>query len=214
MRLLACSFVALFLIVSSAQAQKLSKNPAATGAVTPDDMTKLLDETAANLKKRSQTADRAARIDFAWPQDEDEYKTLNKHVIVLVSAVSRDAKELPLKRVYIRDKWNHETVLERLSSERRDVAANSLTYSAIGAHREDSFYLAPAGLMKGEGKVAADFTAGRSGFQLYELPGTPPDFIEADRRAMPAKGKKPDPKALKAMIEREYTGFKLPDGLR
>lgn len=64
MRLLACSFVALFLIVSSAQAQKLSKNPAATGAVTPDDMTKLLDETAANLKKRSQTADRAARIDF------------------------------------------------------------------------------------------------------------------------------------------------------
>ena len=87
-------------------------------------------------------------------------------------------------------------------------------YSAIGAHREDSFYLAPAGLMKGEGKVVADFAINRSGFQLYELPGTPPDFVEADRRAMPAKGKKPDPKALKAMIEREYTGFKLPDGLQ
>jgi hypothetical protein len=214
MRLLAFSFAALFFIASPAPAQELSKNPVSTGAVTPGDMTKLLEETATHLKSRSQTADRAARIDFAWPQDEDEYKTLNKHVIVLVSAVTRDAKELPLKRVYIRDKWNHETVLERLSSERRDVAANSLTYSAIGAHREDSFYLAPAGLMKSEGKVVADFTAGRSGFQLYELPGNPPDFIEADRRAMPAKDTKPDPKAVKAMIEREYAGFKLPDGLQ
>jgi len=214
MRLLVCSVAAFHFVVSPAQSQELSKNPAATGAVTPGDMTKLLDETAANLKGKSQTADRAARIDFAWPLDEDEYKTLNKHVIVLVAAVTRDAKELPLKRVYIRDKWNHETVLEKISSERRDVANNSLTYSTIGAHREDSFYLAPAGLMKGEGKVVVDFATGRSGFQLYELPGTPPDFVEADRHAMPAKGAKPDPKALKAMIEREYTGFKLPDGLQ
>jgi hypothetical protein len=132
---------------------------------------------------------------------------------VLVSVVVRDEKELPLKRVYIRNKWNREFPLDRIVSERREVAQGSLTHSVLGAYREDSFYLAPAGLMKGEGEVVADFAANRTGFRLYHLPGTPPDFIEADRRPMPAPGARPEPKALKAILEREYAGFRLPDGL-
>jgi hypothetical protein len=213
MRFLACMAAALFIL--SAQAQTLSKNPAATGAVTPDDMTKRLEETAERIKKISPSgAPRAAQFDFAWAQDEDEYKALAKYAVVLVSVVSKDENELPLKRVYIRNKWNRETELERISSERRDVPKDSLTYSVIGAYREDSFYLAPAGLMKSEGDVVADFAANRTGFRLYNLPGAPPDFIEADRHAMPAKDAKPDPKALKAMLEREYSGFKLPAGLQ
>lgn len=213
MRFLACLIAALF--IAPVQAQTLNKNPAATGAVTPDDMTKRLEQTAERVKKMSSSgAPRVAQFDFTWAQDEEEYRTLAKYVVVLVSVVSKDEAELPLKRVYIRDKWNHETALERISSERRDVPKDSLTYSVIGAHREDSFYLAPAGLMKGEGDVAADFSANRTGFRLYSLPGSPPDFVEADRHATPAKNAKPDPKALKAMFEREYSGFKLPDGLQ
>jgi hypothetical protein len=215
MRLLACSVAALACMASAALAQSLSKNPAATGAVTPDDMTRRLEQSAARLKSSNPSGvPRAAQFDFAWAQDEAEYKALAKYVIVLVSAVSKDASELPLKRVYIRDRWNHETVLERISSERRDVAKGSLTHSMLGVYREDSFYLAPAALMKGEGDVVADFAANRTGFRLYNLPGSPPDFIEADRHAMPAGGAKPDPKALMAMLEREYAGFKLPDGLQ
>jgi len=213
MRFLVCLIAALF--AASANAQTLSKNPAATGALTPDEMTSRLEQTAERVRKMSPSgAPRAAQFDFAWAQDEDEYKALAKYVVVLVSVVSRDESELPLKRVYIRDKWNRETVLERISSERREVAKESPVYSVIGAFREDSFYLAPAGLMKGEGDVVADFATNRTGFRLYSLPGSPPDFVEADRHAMPLKDAKPDPKALKAMLEREYSGFKLPASLQ
>ena len=34
------------------------------------------------------------------------------------------------------------------------------------------------------------------------------------QEASHAKGAKPDPKALKTLLEREYAGFKLPDGLQ
>jgi hypothetical protein len=178
-------------------------------------MTKRLEQTAEKTRKMSPSgADRVAQIDFAWPQDEAEYRALAKHTIVLVSVVSKNENELPLKRVYIRDKWRHEIPLEKISSERRAVPKDSIVHSVVGAYREDSFYLAPAQLMKGEGEVVADFAANRSGFRLYDLPGEPPDFIEADRHGKPAHGAKPDPKALKAMLEREYSGFKLPGGLQ
>jgi hypothetical protein len=205
---LVVSLLAVFLLAASAQSQMLTKSPEATGAVTPDDMTKRLEQTAERTRKISPSgAPRAVQLDFAWPQDEDEYRRLAKYVIVLVTAVTQDEQELPLKRVYIRNKWN------RIASERREVAKDSLTGSMLGSYREDSFYLAPAGLMKGDGEVVADFAAGRTGFRLYSLPGMPPDFVEADRRPMPAPGARPEPKALKAMLEREYAGFRLPGGL-
>lgn len=213
MRLLA-SLLAVCLLASAAQSQMLTKNPEVTGAVTPDEMSKRLEQTAERIKKTNPSgAPRAAQFDFAWPQDEAEYRALAKHVIVLVVVVSQDEKELPLKRVYVRNKWNREFPLERIVSERREVVKNSLTYSVLGAYREDSFYLAPAGLMKGEGDVVADFAVNRTGFRLYSLPGSPPDFIEADRHPVPAPGAKPEPKALKIILEREYSGFRLPDGL-
>lgn len=214
MRFLACTAVLLFL-TAAAHSQLLNKNPDVTGAVTPDDMAKRLDQSAQKIKKSNPAgADRAAQFDFAWAQDETEYKALAKYVIVLVSVVSKNEKELPLKRVYIRDKWRHDFPLEQIASGRREVAKDSATYSVFGPYREDGFYLAPAGLMKGEGDVLADFAANRTGFRLYILPGTPPDFVEADRHAMPAKGAKPDPKALKTILEREYSGFRLPAALQ
>jgi hypothetical protein len=214
MRFFACTAALLFL-TAAAQSQVNDKNPDTSGAVTPDDMADRLDQSAEKIKKSNPAgADRASQFDFAWPQDEDEYNALAKHVIVLVSVVSKNEKELPLKRVYIRDKWRHETSLEQIVSERRAVAKDSIAYSVVGPYREDSFYLAPAGLMKGEGDVLADFAANRTGFRLYVLPGTPPDFVEADRHATPAKNAKPDLKALKAILEREYSGFKLPAALQ
>lgn len=215
MRLVAFPIAALlFFLAPAALPQEVVKNPAATGAVTPEDMSKRLEGTAARIKKSNpKGADRSALIDFAWAQDENEYRALSKMVLVLIVAVSKNEKELPLKRVYIRDKWGHETTLMRISSERRDVP-EPLTRSTLGAHRADGFYLAPSGLMKGEGQILADFAVNRTGFVLYNLPGEPPDFIEADRLNHHAPDAKADPKALKAMFLREYTGFALPDGLQ
>lgn len=208
-------YLAILLLAPPAYGQVVTKNPVSNGAVTPETIGKRLNETAERTRKAAPNgAARGAVIDFAWPQDAKEYRALAKYVIVLISAVSQDARELPLRRVYVRPKRGRDIALEKIGSERRGVPKNSVLYDVLGPYREDGFYLAPAGTMMKEGTLMADFAARRKEFRLYVLPGDPPDFVEADRHPMPAPGAKPDPKALKAMLEREYTGFQLPAGLQ
>ena len=68
--------------------------------------------------------------------------------------------------------------------------------------------------MMADGYLQADFAVRRNGFNLYKLPGTPPDFIKADGSPMPAPDARPETPALKAMLQREYKGFELPAQLR
>ena len=78
----------------------------------------------------------------------------------------------------------------------------------------DGFYIAPAGLMMGDGYLQADFAIRRNNFNLYKLTGAPPDFVKADNDPMPAKDAAPNMPALKVLLRREYQGFELPVGLR
>lgn len=217
MRLFAVLLTSLFFALNAAadDVNIVLKQTAGQGSVTPEEIGKRLNDTALRTRKISaKGAARGAVVDFAWPQDEGEYKALNKYVVVLISAVSQDAKELPLRKVYVQPARGREVVLQKISSERHDVPKDSAVHAMLGPHREDSFYLAPASAMMHDGTLLIDFAINRNGFHLQQLPAPPPDFIEADRHPTPSGAAKPDPKALKAMIEREYTGFKLPDGLQ
>jgi hypothetical protein len=210
-RLLSAAAIALLLLTFPAAAQIAQKNPVSQGSVTPEVIGQRLEDTAERTRAISaKGAARSAIIDFAWPQDAAEYKALGKYVLVFVSAVSQQADELPLKRVYVESN-GREIALERIASVRRDVPKDTAVHAMLGPHREDAFYIAPAGAMMRKGSVFVDFAVRRDGFRLYELPGTPPAFVKADRKPMPAANAKPDPKALKAMLEREYTGFGLPE---
>jgi hypothetical protein len=212
--LAAAATTALLLLTVPATAQITSKGRVTQTSVTPDVINARLEDTAERTRKLSaKGAARSAIIDFAWPQDEAEYKALGKYILVLVSAVSQEADELPLKRVYVESN-SGEITLDKIASIRRDVPKDSPVFSMLGRHREDAFYLAPAGVMMRKGEVMVDFAERRSAFRLYELPGTPPAFVMADRKPMPAADAKPDPKALKAVVEREYTGFALPEVLK
>jgi len=199
---------------SAAPAQTLTQRPAAQNPVTSAEMTDRLEKSAVRTAKSApQGAARGASVDFTWPADAEEYRKLARHVLVLVSVVTQDAAELPLRRVYV-DANGKQTALTRLSSQRSSVARGSVTFSVLGPHREDGFYLAPAGALMAEGHLQADFAVRRIGFNLYRLPGTPPDFIKADGDPMPAGDARPDIPALKAMLQREYKGFELPESLR
>lgn len=210
MRLLAAAATALLLLASPVSAQVLGKGPVSQHAVTPETIDQRLQDSAESTRKMSASgAARTALIDFAWPQDNAEYLALGKYVVVLINAVSQEADELPLKRVYVESN-GREITLEKIGSIRREVPKASPVYAMLGRYREDAFYLAPAGVMMRKGTVMVDFAVRRSGFRLYELPGTPPAFVKADRKPMPAAEAKPDAAALKAIIEREYTGFSLP----
>ena len=197
-----------------AHAQTLTQRPVAQNPVTSAEMTERLEKSAVRTAKSApKGAARGSSVDFSWPADAEEYRKLAKHVLVLVSVVTQDAAELPLRRVYV-DCNGKQTQLTRLSSQRSGVARESVTFSVLGPYREDGFYLAPAGAMMADGHLQADFAVRRIGFNLYRLPGTPPDFIKTDSDPMPAKDARPDTPALKAMLQREYKGFELPESLR
>lgn len=202
------------LLSQGALAQTLSKRPASQGEVSYADMTERLERSAINTQKSApKGAARGSSIDFCWPSSPQEYLALARHTLLLVSVVTQDAAELPLRRVYVTI-GGKETELIRLGSQRSAVAKGSVTFSILGPHREDGFYLAPAGLMMSEGYLQADFAVRRTGFNLYKLPGTPPDFVKADSNPMPAPDAKPDTPAVRALLQREYRGFELPASLR
>jgi hypothetical protein len=196
------------------QAQTLTQRPVSQGAVTPADMTKRLERSATRTGQSApKGAARGSSVDFSWPSDPEEYGALARRVLVLVSVVTKDAAELPLRRVYISAN-GQETELVRLSSQLSAVKKGSITFAMLGPYREDGFYLAPAGAMIADGFLQADFAIRRSNFNLYKLPGTAPDFIRADHDPMPSPDAKPDPSALAAMLHREYQGFEWPASLR
>jgi len=202
------------LLSQTAIAQTLTQRPVSQDPVSPSDITERLEKSAINTAMVApKGAARGSSVDFCWASNAEEYRALAKHVVVLVSVVTQDAAELPLRRVYVNID-GRETELVRLSSRLSGVRKESRTYSILGPYREDGFYLAPAGVMMANGYLQADFAVRRNGFNLYKLPGTPPDFIKADSNPMLAPDAKPETLALKAMLQREYKGFELPASLR
>jgi hypothetical protein len=213
MRRLLIATLALFLS-HAAFAQTLTQRPVSQNPVSPADMTKRLEKSAMRTAKSApQGAARGSTVDFAWASSPEEYRALAKHVLVLVSVVTQDAAELPLRRVYVVDASGKPIELIKLSSQLSGVRKGSVTFSVLGPYREDGFYLAPASPMMADGFLQADFAVRRNGFNLYKLPGTPPDFIKADGNPMPPDHK-PETPAVKAMLQREYKGFELSAGLR
>jgi hypothetical protein len=140
------AIVALALLASAtSEAQTLVQRPVSQGAVTPADMAERLEKSAARTRAQApKGAARGSSIDFCWPSSVAEYQAIGKYVLVLVSVVTQDAAELPLRRVYVTVN-GEQTELIRLSSQRRDVGKGSTTFSILGPFREDGFYVAPAG---------------------------------------------------------------------
>jgi len=205
--------LALFLS-HAANAQTLTQRPVSQDPVSPAVIAERLEKSAIRTSKSApKGAARGSSVDFAWPSGPEEYRALGKHVLVLVSVVTQDAAELPLQRVYV-DANGKTTELIKLSSQLGDVRKGSVTFSMLGPYREDAFYLAPAGPMMADGYLQADFAVRRNNFNLYKLPGTPPDFIKADSNPMPPPDAKPELPVLKAMLQREYKDFELPASLR
>lgn len=203
------------LLSTVAHAQTLSQRPVSQNPVTAAEMTERLEKSAVRTAKSApKGAARGSSVDITWPADAEEYRKLARHVLVLVSVVTQDAAELPLRRVYASVN-GQDTELTRLSSQLSGVRKDSVTFSVLGPYREDGFYLAPAGPMMADGHLQADFAVRRIGFTLYKLPGTPPDFIKADSQPVPAEDARPDLPTLRAMLQREYKGgFELPESLR
>lgn len=185
-------------------------NPSvATGSLTIAAFNQRLENDARRDRQRyaGSTVDRIAEFDVAFPRDANEYKSFGKYGLLLVSALSHDASELPLAKVYIQ--LGGSTVeLQRVVSIPRDVEPNSIASSEYGQYREDAFYLLPAGVVSGDFTLLADFAVHRSGFVVTKGPLALPDFIKTDATLSKTDpGPLPTANAFVVLLRREYPGF-------
>jgi hypothetical protein len=180
---------------------------AAQDAVTPAEIDRRLEERTAELRRVApQGGDRYVLFDLAYPRDEAEYRAVGKSALVFLAALSRNADELPLRRVFTLA-GRQEIALRKLGSRRSELPPSSVARQVIGRFREDGFWLAPVGPLLRENALLCDFARNRTGFVITRAPFEPPDFIRADRAR--DKAERPQDAAVKAFVEREYAGFGL-----
>ncbi len=80
-----------------------------------------------------------------------------------------------------------------------------------GPYREDGFYLVPVGPLTRDGMITTEYAAPGVGANLLKLPSeavTRRGTLYANPDSPPDA--KPDARALKALIERKFTGFPMP----
>ena len=204
-RLMLTGAVTVLCIGRTARAQISARGPATQDAVTPQDIDQRLEKRAVEIRQMApQGADRYVLFDLAFPLDQAEYRAVAKQVLILITAVSRQANELPLRRVYTRA-GGRDVECRKLGSRRGELPAGSLARTVVGRYREDAFHLAPIAALLSENLLMCDFAKNRSGFVVNHAAFEPPDFIRADRQADAAA--KPDDAAVRALVEREFPGF-------
>ena len=188
-------------------AQTNRREPDAQNAVTPAEIDRRLEERTAEIRSVApQGGDRYVLFDLAYPRDAAEYRAVGKSALVFLAALSRNADELPLRRVFTLA-GRQEIALRKLGSRRSELPPSSAARQVIGRFREDGFWLAPVGPLLRENALLCDFARNRAGFVINRAPFEPPDFIRADRAR--DKAERPQDAAVKAFVERDYAGFGL-----
>ena len=161
---------------------------------------------AAEQYKQYAPIPRIAFYDIGYPKDAEEFERLNGHGILLVSAMSQNASELPIAKVYA--VAGGQTVelksLKRYLSEEADPA--SRVVKTFGAYRADELFLFPVYLRLQRAELLVDFAQNRTGMKLAAFDGTTPEALGAlpNRRPTAQTGFE---NALEVFIKREYPGF-------
>ncbi|HXZ28319.1 MAG TPA: energy transducer TonB, partial [Terriglobales bacterium] len=148
------------------------------------------------------TADRYAAFAVEMPKDEAEYKALNKHALLVVAALAKDASELPLQRVYL-EQENRTTELSPFAVARSEMWAGSPAGKLMGTHRVDAYYLIPLSAWRQPGTLLADFAAHRQEFVLGKFPQEiKEEFIRNDAQPDPEQGRNIAAEAIGGMAQR------------
>jgi hypothetical protein len=152
-------------------------------------------------------AERTASFDIAYPSTQEEYDDLAGWTIVLVTALSRDERELPLRRVYSR--LNDREVDLQSAAERRIelTPSQSDVADAFGKYRFDGLYYFPVLLTRVPTEIVIDFNRTRTGFVVGQFPprhnqdALPPGLELGDDLGTP------NPVAVHALVEKEFPFF-------
>lgn len=165
----------------------LAKFRKAIGKMTTDDVAK-----------------RVVVVDVAYPASKPEFEAMGGWTLVLLSVLTHDAAELPLKRVSLR-RGDQSVELEsaRTHSSVLPPSEGELV-KAIGSNRYDGLYLLPVASTLEPNDLVVDFATARSDLRVWTFPSSTSGRVlpEGVDRAMPPRA--PEPGAVDAMAQREF----------
>jgi len=180
------------------------------GVITPQRITR---EIEAWAKKEDAPLERTSNYFIFDPESAAEFTALGRYSLLVLSVVTQDASELPLKRVYLRTA-DKQIPLIKISSWRVSVGQDLLTARIYGQYREDGFYLFPTAAFLRTAQLQVDFAAKRSAFPVLELPSDiVPRWLRTLQNPDPEPQVLPNARALQAFIRRNTAGFPPPDPL-
>jgi len=81
-------------------------------------------------------------FDYFYAAGLDQARLLGSHGVILVSVVTPDPKDFPIKRVVLRAGMK-EVPLEPVAMRQSTVAADTTLAKTVGLYREDAFFLLP-----------------------------------------------------------------------
>ena len=193
-------------LAAAAHAQQLQLNWLDTPP-PGDALTRRLEDEAVRMAKVDY-ADHphSAAFDYVYPAASEEYRAMGANGVLLLAAVAKDAKELPIKQVVLRFGLK-EVVLQPIASRQSMVPPTSPLAKAIGLNREDAFFLLPGVLPGKTADLVIVFAVPGRQFKAGTLSLAPPEVSKIFVK--PPVGQ-PDPAVLTAVLAREYPNLVKP----
>lgn len=170
-------------------------------ALTPAEFEDRVTQSIRRAPPPSTSTPRFALLDIAVPVSVEEYDALDGYGVLLVSALSHDATELPLARAYAR-LGDREFVLTPLH-------ATPVRRVDGGWQRADRFYLFPIFLQSEGAELLLDFARGREGMTIARFQGQSSRHLRSLPTRRPLHVHPPDA-ALARFFSLSLPGFPMP----
>lgn len=161
---------------------------------------------AAEQYKEYAPIPRIAFYDIGFPKDKAEFAELNGYGLLLISSLSQNETELPLKRAYAVVDGKE---IELKSIREVLIRNNDLTGQVVktfGEYRADTLFLFPVYLRFQLGEILLDFAQTRTGLKIVSFDGTAPDALKGIPSTKPDE-KKAIEEPMKLFMKREYPGY-------
>ena len=145
-----------------------------------------------------------ARIAFheiAYPATPEEYRAMAGHGLVLITAMSHVADELPPQPYLLVDR--RRSPLSLITQE-WSTPADDTVVRAFGRFRTDGLYLLPIGPSSRGRDLLLDFGTTREGFRLTPIPKLLPAQLESARADSGGTKREPERDVVLKLIEREF----------
>lgn len=172
---------------------------------TPAEINRRIDEAAVKYSEYAPVP-RVAFYDIAYPKDSSEYLDLDGNAVLVITVLSQEQAELPLKRVYVSLDGSDIELKPITLVLSKQANLESQSAKTFGRYRADAIYLIPVYLCLKNANLVADFAKNRTAFKVGEFsPDVPPDVA-----SLPIKrpgGTGPSKLALMRLLQREYPGF-------